>query len=133
MGRDFCVPGTVALNPLRGHCSPWAGGWRRRNGSSYKLRAQARVGKAEQPVPTAQLQRFLSAAASMDSAGIEARLDQAFALGSFEHVAESWLFPALEALGEGWALEEIVLPGSTPRAKLCIAGWRLHTTLRDDM
>jgi MerR family transcriptional regulator, light-induced transcriptional regulator len=65
----------------------------------------------EQPVPVAQLQRFLSAAASMDSAGIEASLDQGFALGSFEHVVESWLFPALEALGEGWALGEIDVAG----------------------
>jgi MerR family transcriptional regulator, light-induced transcriptional regulator len=65
----------------------------------------------EQPVPMAQLQRFLSAAAAMDSAGIEASLDQAFALGSFEHVVESWLFPALEALGEGWALGEIDVAG----------------------
>ncbi len=65
----------------------------------------------EQPVPIAQLQRFLSAAAAMDSAGIEASLDQAFALGSFEHVVEAWLFPALEALGEGWALGEIDVAG----------------------
>ena len=51
--------------------------------------ASARWQGREQPVPMAQLQRFLSAAASMDSAGVEASLDQAFALGSFEHVVES--------------------------------------------
>lgn len=65
----------------------------------------------EQPLSVALLQRFLASAASMDSAGIEASLDQGFALGSFEHVVESWLFPALEALGEGWVQGEINVAG----------------------
>ena len=57
------------------------------------------------------MQRFLSSAAQMDTAGIEESLDGGFALGSFEHVVDSWLFPALEALGEGWARGEIDVAG----------------------
>lgn len=57
------------------------------------------------------MQRFLSSAAQMDTAGIEESLDRGFALGSFEHVVDSWLFPTLEALGEGWARGEIDIAG----------------------
>jgi DNA-binding transcriptional MerR regulator/methylmalonyl-CoA mutase cobalamin-binding subunit len=78
---------------------------------SFEAAGQHARAGAEQPVPVAQLQRFLAAAAAMDSAGIEASLDQGFALGSFEHVVEAWLFPTLEALGEGWAQGEISVAG----------------------
>jgi len=54
---------------------------------------------------------FLSSATRMDAAGIEESLDGAFALGSFEHVVDGWLFPALEALGDGWARGEIDVAG----------------------
>lgn len=52
-------------------------------------------------------ERFLSAAARMDIAGIDESLDGGFGLGSFEHVVDSWLFPTLAALGEGWVRGEI--------------------------
>ena len=64
-----------------------------------------------QPNAVVYMQRFLSAAAQMDTAGIEESLDGGFALGSFEHVVDSWLFPTLAALGEGWALGEIDVAG----------------------
>jgi methanogenic corrinoid protein MtbC1 len=57
------------------------------------------------------MQLFLTSAAAMDVAGIETSLDQGFALGSFEHVVDSWLFPTLEALGEGWVRGEIEVAG----------------------
>jgi methanogenic corrinoid protein MtbC1 len=57
------------------------------------------------------MQLFLNSAAAMDVAGIETSLDQGFALGSFEHVVDSWLFPTLEALGEGWVRGEIEVAG----------------------
>ena len=57
------------------------------------------------------MQQFLTSAARMDTAGIEESLDGGFALGSFEHVVDSWLFPTLEALGEGWARGEIDVAG----------------------
>jgi methanogenic corrinoid protein MtbC1 len=54
---------------------------------------------------------FLASAARMDTTGIEKSLDGGFALGSFEHVADTWLLPTLEALGEGWARGEIDVSG----------------------
>jgi DNA-binding transcriptional MerR regulator/methanogenic corrinoid protein MtbC1 len=65
----------------------------------------------DQPSAVANMQLFLSSAARMDTAGIEQSLDRAFALGSFEHVVDSWLFPTLDALGEGWARGEIDVAG----------------------
>jgi DNA-binding transcriptional MerR regulator/methylmalonyl-CoA mutase cobalamin-binding subunit len=52
-------------------------------------------------------QLFLSAAIRLDTAGIEESLDGGFALGSFEYVVDSWLFPTLQTLGSGWASGEI--------------------------
>ena len=57
------------------------------------------------------MERFLTSAARMDTEGIDESLDRAFAIGSFEHVVDSWLCPALEALGEGWARGEIDIAG----------------------
>ncbi|QIK76112.1 MerR family transcriptional regulator [Nocardioides piscis] len=67
--------------------------------------------QADQANAATHMQLFLSSAARMDTAGIEESLDKGFSLGSFEHVVDSWLFPALEALGEGWALGEIDVAG----------------------
>lgn len=53
------------------------------------------------------MELFLSSAALLDPEGIEESLDRGFALGSFEHVVESWLFPTLEALGESWRRGEV--------------------------
>ena len=63
------------------------------------------------PHAITHMQRFLSSAARLDASGIEESLDGGFALGSFEHVVDSWLFPTLEALGEGWARGEIDVAG----------------------
>src|SRR3954454_14544190 len=71
---------------------------------------QLGTGGAEPPA-VAYLERFLASAARLDTAGIEQCLDGGFALGSFEHVIDTWLFPALEALGEGWARGEIDVAG----------------------
>jgi DNA-binding transcriptional MerR regulator/methanogenic corrinoid protein MtbC1 len=57
------------------------------------------------------MQQFLTAATHLNSAGLERSLDDGFALGSFEHVVDSWLFPTLDALGEGWARGEIDVAG----------------------
>ena len=65
----------------------------------------------EQPSAATYMQQFLTAAAHMDAAGLEKSLDNGFALGSFEHVVDSWLFPTLDALGEGWASGEIDVAG----------------------
>ena len=65
----------------------------------------------DQPNAVTYTQLFLSSAIAMDTAGIEESLDRGFALGSFEHVVDSWLFPTLDALGEGWARGEIDVAG----------------------
>ncbi len=50
---------------------------------------------------------FVSAATRLDTAGVEDSLDAGFALGSFEYVVDSWLFPTLQLLGNGWASGEV--------------------------
>jgi MerR family transcriptional regulator, light-induced transcriptional regulator len=47
--------------------------------------------------------RFVGAAASLDAAGVEQALDEMLASGSFDHVAQTRLLPALRALGDAWA------------------------------
>jgi DNA-binding transcriptional MerR regulator/methylmalonyl-CoA mutase cobalamin-binding subunit len=57
------------------------------------------------------LQEFLDAASRLDPRGVEASLDQGLSIGSFEYAVDAWLFPALMALGEGWARGEIDVAG----------------------
>ena len=54
---------------------------------------------------------FVDGAARMDGATIERTLDDVFARGSFERAVEERLYPALEALGDGWARGEIDVAG----------------------
>lgn len=56
-------------------------------------------------------ERFIAAATVMDMVAMEECLDGGFALGSFEHVIDSWLSPTMEALGEGWARGELDVAG----------------------
>jgi len=56
-------------------------------------------------------ERIVRAAAALDPAAIEAILDDLFARGSFERVASTLLFPALERLGDAWARGEISVAG----------------------
>lgn len=46
---------------------------------------------------------FIDAVADLDAAAIESGLDDMFASGSFERIAERYLLPSLEALGQAWA------------------------------
>ena len=73
-------------------------------------RREVRPG-TERAGPDGYTQLFLSSATRLDTVGIEESLDGGFALGSFEHVVDAWLFPALEALGDGWARGEIDIAG----------------------
>ena len=73
--------------------------------------AQRPASSGAQPEAMSCMQQFLTSAARMDTTGIERSLDGGFALGSFEHVVDTWLFPTLEALGEGWARGEIDVAG----------------------
>jgi MerR family transcriptional regulator, light-induced transcriptional regulator len=47
--------------------------------------------------------RFVTAAAGFDLVAIEEVLDEMFAAGTFERVADEHLLPALKALGDAWA------------------------------
>ena len=67
----------------------------------------ADAGQVVGPHAAGETERFLTSARLMRSDGIEESLDRGFAVGSFEHVVDSWLFPTLEALGEGWSRGEI--------------------------
>ena len=86
-----------------------------RNGTAPAAPIDETVGRetagADLPGADACTQLFLSSAARLDTAGIDESLDGGFALGSFEHVVDSWLFPTLEALGDGWARGEIDVAG----------------------
>jgi methanogenic corrinoid protein MtbC1 len=86
-----------------------------RNGTAPAAPGGPRAGEVSpaepQGAPDDYTQLFLTSAAQLDAAGIEEALDGGFALGSFEHVVDSWLFPALEALGDGWARGDIDVAG----------------------
>jgi DNA-binding transcriptional MerR regulator/methylmalonyl-CoA mutase cobalamin-binding subunit len=57
---------------------------------------------AEPSPASALIERFIDAARGMDTGRLEAVLDEAFAAGTFEHVAETIVLPALRALGDAW-------------------------------
>lgn len=61
----------------------------------------------DRPNAADYMHTFLTSAALMRADDVRESLDLGFTLGSFEHVVDSWLFPTLEALGEGWARGEI--------------------------
>jgi DNA-binding transcriptional MerR regulator/methylmalonyl-CoA mutase cobalamin-binding subunit len=50
---------------------------------------------------------FQRAAATFDSPGLESVLDEMFARGTFEQVAERYLVPTLRRLGDAWAAGEV--------------------------
>jgi MerR family transcriptional regulator, light-induced transcriptional regulator len=62
--------------------------------------------RASAPVGSGTLaftDRFVGAAESFDQVAIEELLDDMFAAGTFERVADELLLPALTALGDAWA------------------------------
>lgn len=55
--------------------------------------------------------QFVLAAAAIDARRLDVLLDQMFSRGSFEIVVETYLFPALRALGDAWAAGEVTVAG----------------------
>ena len=55
--------------------------------------------------------RLVAAAAALDSARIEAALDDMFASGTYERVVEDHVVPALRALGDAWAAGRLPVAG----------------------
>lgn len=54
------------------------------------------------PASALAVEALIEPAGSLDRAELEQLLDRAFASDSFEAVAERWLLPALNALGQAW-------------------------------
>ncbi|HKG57593.1 MAG TPA: MerR family transcriptional regulator [Candidatus Limnocylindrales bacterium] len=77
--------------------------------------ADDRVAGRSDPAPgggdPAFEEAFVDAAARLDDARVERLLDEAFGRGSFEHVAETQVLPALEALGAAWASGRVDVAG----------------------
>lgn len=81
-------------------------------GAPASLAAQEVAGSAveppAEPATTARPERpdasqLIAAAESFDPALLDRVLDEAFALGTFEHVIDGWLMPALGELGMAWS------------------------------
>jgi len=56
-------------------------------------------------------EQFVTAAASFDTRGLDELLDQMFSVQRFEAAAQNRLFPALTALGDGWASGRVSVSG----------------------
>ena len=63
------------------------------------------------PALTSTIDAFVDGATRIEPAIIERALDEMFAGGSFERVAEDRLFPALRALGEAWSTGAVDVAG----------------------
>jgi DNA-binding transcriptional MerR regulator len=90
-------------------------GWSAGFAAQEVLRQADRAAEASQPteamsgLPSTQEahpevigDRFVAAAVSFDTAGLDELLDQMFSTQRFETAAQNCLFPALKALGDGW-------------------------------
>ncbi|HSI26830.1 MAG TPA: MerR family transcriptional regulator [Aeromicrobium sp.] len=55
--------------------------------------------------------KFVAAAATLDAARLDEVLDQMFSMGGFETVAGTFVFPALEALGQAWESGRVTVAG----------------------
>ena len=66
--------------------------------------------------------RFVTAAAAMDSAGLQAVLDEMGARASFEAMSDRYLFPALRALGDAWEAGTVSV-AAEHSASAAVARW----------
>ena len=57
------------------------------------------------------VEQLVHAAAALDSQRIEVVLDDMFATGTYERVAEEYLIPSLRALGDAWAAGRVAVAG----------------------
>lgn len=65
----------------------------------------------EHPEGRALADALLGATAAVDVPAIESVLDRAFALGTFESVADEWLMPTMRRIGEAWARGDVDVAG----------------------
>ena len=66
--------------------------------------------------------RFVSAAAAMDSASLRAVLDEMGVRASFEPMIDRYLFPALRALGDAWQAGDVSV-AAEHAASAAVARW----------
>lgn len=83
-------------------------GWRPRDAAAEVLR---RTGTAGAPARAAPNHDLVEAAATLDAERLARILDDQFARGDFETVVQSWLMPALTAVGRAWASGRITVAG----------------------
>lgn len=80
-------------------------GWAPRQ-AALQVLEDAAGGVDEAPPPAARVigdtAALWRAGRDLDGPGLDAVLDEAFALGSFEQVVDSWLMPSLHRLGTAW-------------------------------
>jgi methanogenic corrinoid protein MtbC1 len=93
--------------------SPRQAAARLEEASADELRALSTVDTttANRASPENLVDAFVEAAAKLDAVAVERSLDEMFASGTFERVAEDHLFPALRALGNAWGAGEVDVAG----------------------
>lgn len=69
------------------------------------------VGTGASTIEADLVARLVSAAIELDARAVERALDESFAAGRFEMVADRIIMPALRAIGEAWAREELSVAG----------------------
>ena len=111
----------AAIDRLRAMRSLVDAGWSARQAAERIATASTEEiaglapGEAEAPEQglalTSTIDAFVDGATRIEPAIIERALDEMFAGGSFERVAEDRLFPALRALGEAWSTGAVDVAG----------------------
>jgi DNA-binding transcriptional MerR regulator/methylmalonyl-CoA mutase cobalamin-binding subunit len=61
--------------------------------------------------PAVLVEQLVSAAEALDSARLEAVLDEMFAAGTYERVVDDYVFPSLRAIGDAWAAGRVAVAG----------------------
>jgi DNA-binding transcriptional MerR regulator/methylmalonyl-CoA mutase cobalamin-binding subunit len=109
-----------AIARLRAMRSLVEAGWSPRQAAAHLEEASADELRALSTVDTTTangaspenlVDAFVEAAAKLDAVAVERSLDEMFASGTFERVAEDHLFPALRALGNAWGAGEVDVAG----------------------
>jgi methylmalonyl-CoA mutase cobalamin-binding subunit len=103
-------------------------GWSPKNAAAGILSGEVTVdgSTATEPpdrdaaVGTVHTEEFLAAAARMDVLEIQRSLDAGMSTGSFEHAVDSWLMPALVALGDDWARGAVDVAGEHAASHLVL-------------
>lgn len=104
----------AALRRLAAMRSLVGSGWTPREAARRVLADGAR-GVDVAPEPAADVRGDVGALARIareyDAPALDAVLDEGFAVGSFEQVVDSWLMPALGALGAAWRDGSVTVAG----------------------